>query len=134
VVATKFGHQFHPQALRQAGRSPVQLRTDHWTPAEVVGELKASLQALRTDHVDLYQMHSGSLEVFGRHDLWEALHQQVAQGKIRHLGVSLGGGELEHLKRLWAAAQPPGADRASGSEPAGRSWPTTWTPLPIQTV
>ena len=28
VVATKFGHRFHPEALEQAGRSPVALRTD----------------------------------------------------------------------------------------------------------
>jgi len=106
VVATKFGHQFHPEALRQAGRSPVQVRTDYWKPTEVVGQLEASLRALRTDHVDLYQMHSGANEVFDRHDLWEALHQQVAEGKIRHLGVSLGGGDIRQARR----ARQVGAD------------------------
>jgi myo-inositol catabolism protein IolS len=99
VVATKFGHLFHPEAMRQAGRSPVQLRTDHWTPAEVIAQLEASLRALRTDHVDLYQAHSGAAEVVGRDDLWEALHQQVARGKVRHLGVSLGGGDVAQVRR-----------------------------------
>jgi myo-inositol catabolism protein IolS len=99
VVATKFGHQFHPEALQQHGRSPVQLRTDHWTPTEVVAQLEGSLRALRTDHVNLYQMHSGSDEIFDRHDLWEALHQQVTNGKIRHLGVSLGGGDVDQARR-----------------------------------
>jgi len=99
VVATKFGHQFHPEALQQHGRSPVQLRTDHWTPTEVVAQLEASLRALRTDYLDLYQMHSGSAEVFGRHDLWEVLNQQVANGKVRHLGVSLGAGDVEQARR-----------------------------------
>ena len=42
MVATKFGHQFHPEAMGQADRSPVQLRTDHWTPTEVVGQLESS--------------------------------------------------------------------------------------------
>jgi aryl-alcohol dehydrogenase-like predicted oxidoreductase len=65
----------------------------------VVAQLEASLRALRTDHVDLYQMHSGSLEVFGRHKLWEALNQQVARGTVRHLGVSLGGGDVEQARR-----------------------------------
>jgi aryl-alcohol dehydrogenase-like predicted oxidoreductase len=99
VLATKFGHRFHPQALQQGGGSPTQLRSDHWSPAEVIAQLEASLRALRTDHVDLYQMHSGSLEVFDRHELWEALNQQVAKGTVRHLGVSLGGDDLHQARR-----------------------------------
>jgi aryl-alcohol dehydrogenase-like predicted oxidoreductase len=62
-------------------------------PNEVVDQLDASLRALRTDHVDIYQMHSGSDEVYGRDDLWEALGRQVSNGKVRHLGISLGGGD-----------------------------------------
>jgi aryl-alcohol dehydrogenase-like predicted oxidoreductase len=61
VVATKFGHRFHPEALHNSGGSPTQLRSEHWSPAEVVTQLEASLRALRTDHVDLYQMHSGPM-------------------------------------------------------------------------
>ena len=99
VVATKFGHQFHPDALQNAGRSPVQLRTDHWTPTEVIAQLEASLRALRTDYVDLYQMHSGSDEVFSNDDLWEALNQQVAQGKVHHLGMSVSGGDADQARR-----------------------------------
>jgi myo-inositol catabolism protein IolS len=99
VVATKFGHQFHPEAMHQGRRSPVQLRTDHWTAAEVVAQLERSLRALQTDHVDLYQMHSGTPEVFSRHHLWDALNQQVANGKVRHLGVSLGGGDVDQAQR-----------------------------------
>ena len=90
VVATKFGHQFHPEAMGQADRSPVQLRTDHWTPTEVVGQLEASLRALQTDHVDLYQMHSASEEVFSRHDLWEALNQQVTNVRSATSGCRWG--------------------------------------------
>jgi aryl-alcohol dehydrogenase-like predicted oxidoreductase len=100
VVATKFGHRFHPEALEQGGGSPTPMRSEHWSPAEVVAQLEASLRALRTDHVDLYQMHSGSDEVFDRHDLWEALHQQVAKGKIRQLGVSLGGDDADQARRV----------------------------------
>ena len=99
VVATKFGHRFHPEALDNGGGSPTQLRSEHWSPAEVVAQLEGSLRALRTDHVDLYQMHSGADEVFDRHDLWEALHQQVAKGKIRQLGVSLGGDDVDQARQ-----------------------------------
>ena len=100
VVATKFGHRFHPEALPNGGGSPTQLRSEHWSPAEVVAQLEASLRALRTDHVDLYQMHSGADEAFDRHDLWAALHQQVAKGKIRQLGVSLGGDDADQARRV----------------------------------
>jgi aryl-alcohol dehydrogenase-like predicted oxidoreductase len=36
--------------------------------------------------------------VFDRHDLWEVLRQQVAEGKVRHLGVSLGA-DVDHTRR-----------------------------------
>jgi myo-inositol catabolism protein IolS len=49
--------------------------------------------------VDLYQMHSGAAELLGRQELWEALHRQVASGKVGHLGVSLGGGDVEQVRR-----------------------------------
>jgi myo-inositol catabolism protein IolS len=90
VVATKFGHQFHPEAMRQARWSPAVVRTDHWTPKEVVAQLEGSLRALQTDHVDLYQFHSGPDEIFDQDGLWEALNQHVAKGTVRYLGISLG--------------------------------------------
>lgn len=80
VVATKFGHKFH---------APFQ-RTQHWLPQEVLQQLDASLKALRTDHVDLYQFHSGSDGFFDQPELWETLNDQVQAGKIRCLGISIG--------------------------------------------
>ena len=38
-------------------------------------------------------------EVLDRHDLWEVLRRQVAEGKVRHLGVSLGGDDVDHARR-----------------------------------
>jgi len=79
IIATKFGHKFHSNFER----------TDHWSPQEVVQQLEASLKALRTDYVDVYQFHSGGDEVFDQDDLWEALGKQVESGKIRYLGISI---------------------------------------------
>jgi aryl-alcohol dehydrogenase-like predicted oxidoreductase len=70
VVATKFGHRFHPEAVQQPGGSPARLRTNHWTPTEVVAQLEVSLRALSTDHLDIYQMHSGSDEVVQNDRNW----------------------------------------------------------------
>jgi myo-inositol catabolism protein IolS len=79
IIATKFGHKFHSNFER----------TDHWSPQEVVQQLDASLKALRTDYVDLYQFHSGSDEAFDQDDLWDMLGKQVEAGKIRYLGISI---------------------------------------------
>jgi myo-inositol catabolism protein IolS len=79
IIATKFGHRFHSNFER----------TEHWSPQEVVQQLEASLKALRTDYVDLYQFHSGSDEAFDQDDMWETLGKQAETGKIRHLGISI---------------------------------------------
>jgi myo-inositol catabolism protein IolS len=79
IVATKFGHKFHSNFER----------TDHWSPQEVVQQLEASLKALRTDYVDLYQFHSGSDEALDQEDLWKTLNEQVRKGKVRYLGISI---------------------------------------------
>jgi aryl-alcohol dehydrogenase-like predicted oxidoreductase len=79
IIATKFGHQFHSNFER----------TDHWSPQEVIQQLEASLEALRTDYIDIYQFHSGGDEAFDQGELWEMLNEQVKAGKVRYLGISI---------------------------------------------
>lgn len=86
IIASKFGHHFH-EAFE---------RTRVYDPDDVVRQLDASLAALQTDYLDLYQFHSGSNEDFQTEQLWETLAEQQAAGKIRHLGVSLGGDPVVH--------------------------------------
>ena len=79
IIATKFGHEkISPTQNRQA-----------WTATEVQEQLEASLRALRTDYIDLYQFHSGSNEAFDNDELWTMLGKQVQAGKIRYLGISV---------------------------------------------
>jgi aryl-alcohol dehydrogenase-like predicted oxidoreductase len=80
IVATKFGHKFHEPFTR----------TNHWSAEEVIKQLDDSLKALQTEYIDLYQFHSGNEEAFQHDDLWTALDKQVASGKVRHLGISIG--------------------------------------------
>ena len=58
-------------------------------PERSLQQLEDSLQALQTGHLDLYQFHSGSNEVFGNEEVWAMLHGQLRAGKIRTLGLSL---------------------------------------------
>ena len=86
IVATKFGHKFHDNFER----------TDRWSADEVLRQLEASLTALQTDYIDLYQFHSGSDTVFDNNALWAMLNEQVQAGRVRHLGVSIGSNDNLH--------------------------------------
>ncbi|TBL71377.1 aldo/keto reductase [Paenibacillus thalictri] len=86
VVATKFGHHFTSNFTRD----PL------WTAEDVLTQLDASLKALQTDYIDLYQFHSGTDEAFDNDALWTALDKQVQAGKIRHLGTSIGSNDNLH--------------------------------------
>jgi len=79
IIATKFGHQFKRRFERD----------DVYKPALVREQLEASLKALQTDYIDLYQFHSGTDAMFDTPGLWEMLQRQIESGVVRHLGISI---------------------------------------------
>lgn len=79
IVATKFGHHFHDNFDR----------TRRVESSDVLKQLDASLKALNTDYIDLYQGHSLRDHEFDNDDLWTMLDKQKQAGKIKHLGLSL---------------------------------------------
>ncbi len=76
VLATKGG-------LRQAGNGVVRDASPTWIRHGV----DSSLQALGTDYIDLYQLHWPD-PATPYEETAEALAKLVAEGKIRHVGVS----------------------------------------------
>jgi hypothetical protein len=77
VIATKGG--LRPGALGGANRDS--------SPAWIAAGVEASLRALRTDYIDLYQVHWPDPAVpFA--DTADQLAKLLAGGKIRHVGVS----------------------------------------------
>jgi aryl-alcohol dehydrogenase-like predicted oxidoreductase len=75
VIATKFGIAFDAARREMIG--------DDATPAGLRGQLDASLRRLGTDHVDLYQLHPGALQVDQALDLVPVLDEFVKEGSIR---------------------------------------------------
>jgi aryl-alcohol dehydrogenase-like predicted oxidoreductase len=80
VLATKFGHQkadmgYGPAAGAKGGRSYIR---------RAVTE---SLRRLRTDYIDLYQLHTPD-PVTPVEETIAALHELVAEGKVRYIGHS----------------------------------------------
>ncbi len=63
-----------------------------WSPELVEASLERSLRRLKTDHVDLLQLHSCSAADLRRGDLIEALERARDAGKTRFIGYS-GDGE-----------------------------------------
>jgi myo-inositol catabolism protein IolS len=80
ILATKFGHKFNKPFDRSEPRSPAETRQ----------QLEDSLRALRTDYVDLYQYHSWGDDKFFAEDVQAELEKMLTEGKIRHLGNSVG--------------------------------------------
>ncbi len=85
IVATKFGHAFEGFMSR-----PERFGAD-----EVRAQLIASLKALRTDRIDIYQFHSGPDEAFLDDGLKRALEDARRSGMVRNLGVSIRGAGSE---------------------------------------
>jgi aryl-alcohol dehydrogenase-like predicted oxidoreductase len=80
VLATKFGHQradmgYGPAAGAKGGR------------AYIRRAVTESLRRLRTDHIDLYQLHTPD-PVTPVEETIAALHELVAEGKVRYIGHS----------------------------------------------
>jgi len=80
VLATKFGHQdndmgYGPAAGAKGGRGYIRRAVEE------------SLRRLRTDHIDLYQLHTPDPETPIAETL-AALHELVVEGKVRYIGHS----------------------------------------------
>ena len=84
-LATKAGH-FLP---RDEG--------EDWTFDLVTSSIDRSLERMKTDHVDLVQLHSCTVEILERGDVIRALQDARAAGKTRYIGYS---GDKENAK--WA--------------------------------
>lgn len=76
VLATKAGH-FLPRG-----------EGEDWTANVITESIERSLKRMKTDHVDLLQLHSCSVEVLERGDVIDALQRVREAGKTRFIGYS----------------------------------------------
>jgi aryl-alcohol dehydrogenase-like predicted oxidoreductase len=86
VLATKVGIVADtPASASRTANSPGMRRNGR--PEHVRASIDASLQRLRTDHVDLYQLHRVDPGV-PLEETWGAMAEVVAAGKARAVGLS----------------------------------------------
>jgi aryl-alcohol dehydrogenase-like predicted oxidoreductase len=96
VIATKVG------VMRAAGGA---LAKD-FSKQHIYQAVDGSLRRLRTDYIDLYQVHNPSIEDLAREDIQDAMERLQDAGKIRFWGVSVSTPEegLEIVRRGWGHA------------------------------
>jgi aryl-alcohol dehydrogenase-like predicted oxidoreductase len=78
ILATKVGNQWRSDGSGW-----------DWNPRKeyILKAAEESLRRLQTDHIDLYQLHGGTIDD-PIDDTIEAFEQLKQQGKIRHYGIS----------------------------------------------
>jgi aryl-alcohol dehydrogenase-like predicted oxidoreductase len=115
IIATKFGYVLPTQKQLVQRIKPLlrpvvarlRLRAAHistrvrgslsqqdFSPAYIRAAAEASLRRLRTDYIDVYQLHDPPLEVLARGEFVDALERLRNEGKIRFWGVA--GQQPEH--------------------------------------
>jgi aryl-alcohol dehydrogenase-like predicted oxidoreductase len=87
TIATKFGYDWYTAPGEQPGQKE---RPHDWSPAYIKRACEESLKRLATDRIDLYQLHNPRVEALQNDDLFAALEELKAEGKIRHYGAALG--------------------------------------------
>ncbi len=62
-----------------------------WTGAQVRHNIEHSLKRLRTDYVDVWQVHSAPPDELAQSDVLETMLKIKEEGKVRHIAVSMSG-------------------------------------------
>jgi aryl-alcohol dehydrogenase-like predicted oxidoreductase len=78
VLATKVGNDFYHGPVRK-----------NFDPDYIRSALEQSLTRLRTDYIDVYQLHNPPLMMLQRGEHYAVLDELKQAGKIRHYGVSV---------------------------------------------
>ena len=88
AVATKVGYDFvHYGQARGRGQREI---PQDFSPEAIMRATDAALKRLKTDRIDLLQLHNIRMEQVDQDPLWTTLEKLKASGKIRYYGIALG--------------------------------------------
>jgi aryl-alcohol dehydrogenase-like predicted oxidoreductase len=88
VVATKVGYDFVTHG-ESRGRGQREIPQD-FSPDAIMRATEAALKRLKTDRIDLLQLHNIRMDQIYDDALWTTLERLKASGKIRYFGIALG--------------------------------------------
>ena len=88
VIATKVGYDFvHYGEARGRGQREI---PQDFSPEAIERATDAALKRLKTDRIDLLQLHNIRMEQVYEDAAWKMLEKLKASGKIRYYGIALG--------------------------------------------
>jgi aryl-alcohol dehydrogenase-like predicted oxidoreductase len=88
VIATKVGYDFvHYGEARGRGQREI---PQDFSPEGVMRATDAALKRLKTDRIDLLQLHNIRMEQVYDGALWTTLEKLKTEGKVRYYGIALG--------------------------------------------
>lgn len=103
VIATKFGYDIYAKrGDRHGGHTEL---PQYWNAASIRKSCEESLTRLKTDYIDLYQLHNPRMEAIQSDEVYETLQKLQEEGKILTYGVALGpdiGWEKEGIESIKA--------------------------------
>src|SRR5215831_5392404 len=87
VVATKVGYDFVHHGNERRGQREI---PQDFSPDAIVLATEAALRRLKTDRIDLLQLHNIRMEQVTDDALWTTLDKLREKGVIRYYGIALG--------------------------------------------
>src|SRR5580704_7164732 len=87
VIATKIGYDFVHHGNERRGQREI---PQDFSPEALVAATDAALKRLRTDRIDLMQLHNIRMDQVYDDKVWTTMERLKEQGKIRNIGIALG--------------------------------------------
>ncbi len=87
VIATKVGYDFVNHGEGRRGQREI---PQDFSPQNIRAATEAALSRLKTNYIDLLQLHNIRSEQVADDLLWQTLEELKAEGKVRYYGIALG--------------------------------------------
>ena len=87
VIATKIGYDFVHHGNERRGQREI---PQDFSPESLVRATESALKRLKTNRIDLLQLHNIRMEQVSDDSVWETLEKLRDRGLVRYYGIALG--------------------------------------------
>jgi aryl-alcohol dehydrogenase-like predicted oxidoreductase len=87
VIATKIGYDFVHHGNERRGQREI---PQDFSPEAMVRATESALKRLKTNRIDLLQLHNIRMEQVSDDTVWETLEKLRERGLVRYYGIALG--------------------------------------------
>ena len=106
IIATKFGYDIYSNSGERKGHKELPQK---FSRENIRFSCEQSLKRLKTDYIDIYQMHNPRFDFINNEEVIDTLNELKKEGKIRSWGMALGPDIGWLHEGIASIAQNPGA-------------------------